>query len=252
MFVYLNGRRGWTELSAPDGGGNDSGGGDDKGISSDVIKSFERLLERNGNNANAVAQLLFNENRDLRDAKRDLERKLPGDGSLVLTGNDAQTWSAYTALGKPDELKVHLEERTQLQGRLQGMERETVLRSVAETVGYKASVLANLDRMARAEGKALSFDVRDTTVDGKPAKVAYVKDGDKDYPLTDYASANWADFLPSLTVQGTVQTQAQPAGTRYPAQHARSAAGGKTDPVADFIQRQEEARAKVKNPLLRE
>jgi hypothetical protein len=252
MYVYFNGRRIWLELSAADGGGNDSGGGDDKDLPANVVRSFERLLERNGNNANAVAQLLFNENRDLRDAKRQIEGKLPAEGSLILSGADAQTWTAYTALGKPDELKTHLEERTQLQGKLSSMERETTLRSVAETVGYKASVLANLDRMAKAEGKVLAFEVRDTTVDGKPAKVAYVKDGDKDFPLTEYAAQQWSDFLPSLTVQGTTTAQTQAAGTRFIAQHAGSGAGGKVDPVADFILRQEEARAKVKNPLLRE
>ena len=251
MFVYMNGRRVWVELSAPDGGGNDSGGGDDKALPSDVIKSFERLLERNGGNANAVAMLLFDENKSLREQKRQAEGRIPADGSIVLTGADAQSWQAYTALGKPDELKQGLEERSQLQGKLQGMERETTLRSVAETVGYKASVRANLDRMAKAEGKALGFEERETTVDGKPVKVAYVKDGDREAALTDYAASNWADFLPALAAQGGAQAQTQ-TGTRYPAQHAGNGQSGKPDPVADFIQRQEEARAKVKNPLVKE
>lgn len=230
MFVYLNGRRVWVELQAADGGGND-GGGDDallpKGQdqSTNVLKSFESLLKRHGDNANAVAQLLFNENKELRDTKRELERKLPADGSLVLTGTDATDWATYKALGKPDEVKTFLDERTQLQGKLSGMERETLLRTVADAAGYKSSVLANLDRMAKAEGKALAFEVRDVTIDGKPVKTAFVKDGDKEAALTDYAQNNWTDFMPSLAAQGAAATP--PPGTRYLAQHAGNGGGEK-------------------------
>jgi len=229
----------------------------DENNSSDKDGAFQRLLDRHKNDGLAMAEKLFGENFAYRTQIRQLEQqvlqaegKLPGEGSVVLTGNDAQSWAAYQALGKPDELKQGLEEKTQLQGKLQGMERETTLRTVAETVGYKAGVLANLDRMAKAEGKALAFDVRDTTVDGKTVKAAFVKDGNKELPLTEYAATNWADFMPSLTVQGTQQQQA--SGIRYPAQHAGNGAGGKSDPVADFIQQQEQARAAVKNPLLKE
>ena len=252
MYVYFNGKRVWTELSAPDGGGNDSGGG-----SSDA--AFQRLLDRYKNDGIALAGQLFSENYQHREKLRQLEQqltetagKVPAAGTVVLSGDEAKAWAAYTALGKPEEVKTYLDERTQLQGKLQGMERETTLRSVADVVGYKPSVLANLDRMAKAEGKALAFDVRDTTVDGKPIKVAYVKDGDKETALTDYAASNWADFLPALAAQGGAQAQTPPAGTRYPAQHAGNGQSGKPDPVADFIQRQEEARAKVKNPLVKE
>jgi hypothetical protein len=227
----------------------------DENNSSDKDGAFQRLLDRYKNDGIAMAEKLFSENYAYRTQIRDLERqvlevqsKAPAEGAIVLTGNDAQTWAAYQALGKPDELKQGLEEKTQLQGKLQNMERETTLRTVAETVGYKAGVLANLDKIAKAEGKALSFDVRETTVDGKTVKAAYVKDGDKELPLTEYATTNWADFIPALTVQGTQQQ----SGTRYPAQHAGNGAGGKTDPVEAFLQRQEASRAAVKNPLLKE
>ncbi len=197
----------------------------DENNSSDKDSAFQRLLDRYKNDGIAMAEKLFDENFHYRGQIRQLEQqvlavqsKAPAEGSVVLTGADAQTWAAYQALGKPDELKQGLEEKTQLQGKLQGMERETTLRTVAETVGYKAGVLANLDRMAKAEGKALDFNVRDTTVDGKTVKAAFVKDGDKELPLTEYATTNWADFMPALTVQGT-QQQAQ-SGIRYPTQHA--------------------------------
>lgn len=198
----------------------------DENSSSDKDGAFQRLLDRYKNDGIAMAEKLFGENfayrtqiRQLEQQVLDVQGKLPAEGSVVLTGADAQTWAAYQALGKPDELRQGLEEKTQLQGKLQNMERETTLRNVAETVGYKAGVLANLDRMAKAEGKALAFDVRETTVDGKTVKAAFVKDGDKELPLTEYASTNWADFMPALTAQGAQQQQAQ-SGIRYPAQHA--------------------------------
>ena len=246
MYIYQNGKRIWVELSAPDGGGND--GGNDS--------AFQRLLDRYKNDAMALAEKLFSENYHYRDEQRqlkqqltDLSGKVPAADAVILTGADATAWAAYTALGKPDELKQGLEERTQLQGKLTAQERNELLRGVAETAGYKANVLANLDRIAKAEGKALAFEVRDVTVDGKPVKMAYVKDGDKEQAITEYAQSNWADFLPALTVQGTPTA---PTGTRYPAQHAGQPAGGKPDLVGDFLQRQEATRAAVKNPLLKE
>lgn len=245
MFVYLNGRRVWVELQAADSGGNDGGGND---LPSDVVKSFERLLERNGGNANNVAMLLFTENKELRDQKRQLEGKVPTVGAIVLSGDEAKTWAAYQALGAPEQVKQGLDERIQLQGKLSAQERDALLRTVAETAGYKASVLANLDRVAKAEGKTLGFELRDTIVDGKTVKAAYVKDGDKDSPLTDYAATNWADFMPSLTAQ---IAQQQVSGTRYVTQHAGNGGQGSSDVVSKFLSNHEASQAAVKNPLLK-
>lgn len=256
MFVYINGRRVWVELQEADTGGNSGGG--------DKDSAFQRLLDRYKNDAMALSEKLYSENYQYRERQRQLEQqvtdltgKVPTAESVVLSGDDAKAWVTYKALGKPEEVKQAIDERTQLQGKLQGMERDTTLRSVAETVGYKASVLSNLDRMAKAEGKALAFELRDTQVDGKPVKVAYVKDGDKDFPLTEYANTNWADFLPALAAASTGSATGgngtqQATGTRYIAQHAGAGTSGKPDPVAEFLAREEANRAKVKNPLVKE
>lgn len=242
MFLRMHGRRIWTELNEADKG---TGSGD---LPVDVVKSFERLLERHGNSATTVAQLLFTENKELRDKARQLESRLPAEGALVLSGNDVAAWQAYQTLGKPDDIKQGLEERTQLQGQLSGAQRAETLRTVAEAVGFKPTVLTNLDRMAKAEGKELAFTVRDEQRDGKAIKVAYVKDGQTETALTDYAQSNWADFLPALSAQGTQQ----PTGTRYPAQHVGSSAQKQDDPVAAFLEKQKANQAAIKNPLLKE
>lgn len=198
--------------------------------------AFQRLLDRYKNDGIALAEKLFAENFTYREEQRQLKQqvseltaKVPAADATLLTGDDLTAWNTYKALGKPDEIKQGLDERTSLQGKLSAQERDALLRTVAETAGYKASVLANLDRVAKAEGKTLGFELRDTIVDGKTVKVAYVKDGDKDSPLTDYAATNWADFMPSLTTQ---IAQQQVSGTRYVTQHAGSSTQ-KQQTVAD-------------------
>lgn len=243
MFIYLNGRRVWTELSAADSGGNDGSDG--------AKAAFERLLERNNNDAARVAEKLFDENYQYRKEIRQLEQQVPPAGAVVLSADDAGTWQAYQALGKPSEVKQALEERTKLQGDLVTRDRELLLRSVADTAGYKPGVLASLDRLAKAEGKVLDYVVKDVqTADGKTVKMSYVKEGDKELTLPDYVATNWTDYAPALVVQPL--EVAQTNGTRFVTQHAGNGSASKTDPVAEFMKRQETSRAAVKNPLLKE
>lgn len=61
----------------------------------------------------------------------------------------------------------------------------------------------------------------------------------------------WADRTRPLALE-LMAAKGQPTGTRYPAQHAGSSQAQPTDPVTAFLQRQNEARAKEKNPLLKE
>jgi hypothetical protein len=243
MFIYgINGRRTWVELQAPDEGG---GGGDDSPTDK-VLKGIESLLKRHGNDSSEAIKTLYTENKAYRDEIRDLKAKVPAEGAIILTGDDAVHWAAYKTLGKPEEIKQGLDEKTQLQGKLQGLERDSILRNVAETAGYKPTVLMNLDHMAKSQGKMLAYEVREVTQDGKPVKVAYVKDGDKELPISDYATATWGDFLPALTNGQS----AQQSGTRFLTQHV-GGGGGKTNLVDTFLQEQEAQRAAVKNPLIK-
>lgn len=249
MFLYINGRRVWVELQAADSGGNDGGGND---------SALQRLLDRYKGDAMALAEKLFSENFTYREKQRQLEQqvtelsgKVPTAESVVLTGADATAWATYKALGKPEDIKQGLDERTKLQGDLATKDRNELIRGVAEVAGYKPSVLAKLDSTAKAEGKALGFELRDVTVDGKAAKVAYVKDGDNASPLTDYATTNWADFIPSLTAAQGNQQQQQNQGTRHVTQHAGSGTQGGQDIVSKFLSEQQASQAAVKNPLLK-
>lgn len=197
-------------LFAPDG--EDGGSGD---LPESVVKAFEKLLERKGGDASAVALMLYDENKRYRDKISELSGKVPSEGAVVLSASDAQAWQAYKALGTHEEVKQAIEQRGQLQGQLDSLSRESVLRDAAAAAGYKFSVLQDRDKVARIDGKQLSYAVREVEKDGKKAPVAFVKDGDTEKPLAEYAQEQWAEFLPSL-VQGTQQAN----GTPYPAQHA--------------------------------
>lgn len=129
-------------------------------------------------------------------AERDaLQTRLPQEGSVVLTKADADRWSAYTALGKPDELQAALKDRDTARADLSGRDRRDGIRSAAEVAGYKPSVLEKLT----PDGAV--YEVREAQVEGKAVRTAYLKLADgTERPVTDWATAEHADFLPALAV----------------------------------------------------
>lgn len=242
-------RFGITLLFVKDEGGGS--GGDDS--SERLTSAVQGVLDRHKGDAGRAVEALLTETRDLREERRelrqqikDLTERVPGGESVVLSGEQAIAWAAYQALGKPDEIRARIDSGVQLQTQLDGLKRAETMRDVAETAGYKPAVLSQMDAIARASGKALTFAVREQTRDGKPVKTAYVKDGDKESPLADYAAENWADFLPALTATGG---QGLPVGgVRFPNQHTGGTHGAPSL-VDTFLNEQETARAKIKNPL---
>jgi len=225
-----------SEENTPQGGANSS--------NDTIARGIERLLERNGNDANAALLVLYRDNYDLREANRQLKSQVPAEGATVLTGDDAAAWAAYTQLGKPADLQAAIAQRDQAQGDLAKLQRSAMIRTAAEAAGYKPTVLESLDAQT---GGAATYEVREVEQDGKRAKVAYVKVGESEaQPLDQYAQAQWADFLPALVTQPQAT---QPPGTPYPAQQSGGRAA-ETDFVAKWQSEQEEARKAVKNPLL--
>ncbi|HEU5099212.1 MAG TPA: hypothetical protein VFU22_09340, partial [Roseiflexaceae bacterium] len=205
----LPGHIGRTQLLffEPEGGANPPGGQGGQGGQGDTDRqNLQGLLARHNNDAMAVVATLLSENHSLRDERRQLRGQLPGQGAVVLTPEQATQWQAYVQLGAPDALTSQLKERETFQGQLQGFQREKLLGEVASVAGYKASVLGKLPGADK-----LGFEIRESTVDGKPVKSVVVKDGDKETPLADYAKSTWADFLPALQA-GQAQ---QPAGTTF-------------------------------------
>lgn len=180
----------------------------------DPLTAFQNLLARSSDAA-ALARQLFEENYRHREQIRTLQGQVPAQGAAVLTPEQAQQWQSYQQLGAPDQVQATIAAHGKLN-------RELELRSVADVGKVSYEVLTTL-------AGSLAFEVRDEQVNNQPAKVVYVKDGDKDVPLDQYAAQKWAAFLPALRPAAAAQTGAPATGaTNPPAQ--RGAQQAQIDP----------------------
>ncbi len=223
-------------LLAPDGGGADGGGGhqgdqgdDPPGGTDDPTAPGGRLdpdrLKATHGGAEAALRVLAMklnqveaDNATYRQQLKDLKGKLPGEGAVVLDGEQAAAWQAYQALGKPDELK-------QIQGDYTQLQRNQLFQEAAVAHGYKAAVLGQLPGMTE-----FTIEVKEQDKDGKKVKVAIAKTGDgQERPLPELIDEKWADFKPAL-----VEQTATPSGTPWPKQGV-SGQGAATDPVKSTL-----------------
>lgn len=190
------------EPTGTDGGateGNPGSGGSDEGILAKLTASLESLTKRHGS-SDAVAMQLLRENHDYREKIREIRGKVPADGSLVLSAEDAKHWQAYQTLGKPADLSSALSERGQFKAELEGLRKERLVGEAAAIAGFKPTVLATL---VKADGIELAV----SQPDDKGVRTVTVKDGDKDVPLAEFAESRWQDHLPAL------RAAQQPPGT---------------------------------------
>jgi hypothetical protein len=180
-------------------GDDNSGGGTDL---AKVLESFNARLAKH-TDATQLAQQLFTENFTLREDKRKLnarleaaQGKVPADGALVLTADEAKAWNAIKELNlSPDEIKSKLQSSSESEKELSSLKRKDLMREVAETEGYKASVLSTL------LAADIPVEVKEIDKDGKKLKAAFVKVNGADIALSDYVQTNHADFLPALRVE---------------------------------------------------
>lgn len=166
----------------------------------DPTQAFQSRLTKLNGDAMLFATQLYDENFRLREDKRLLSEqltatksKVPADDAVVLKPAEVQEYEAYKAIGKPTEIQARLDAHATLETQVAELKQKDVLREVADVHGYKLSVL--LDRDKADGGLEISFK------EDKGNKVAHVKDGDKETPITEYAEANWADYMPSLKVE---------------------------------------------------
>ncbi len=171
----------------PQGGGSDDGKVRASAVleqyGRDALRLAEKLADVQSDNYR-----LREERRTLKQELKDAAGKAPADGAVVLSKEDAALWTAYAALGKPEEIKTALETKGTAEQELTVLKREKQIAKAADAAGFKASVLERL-------AADLTIDVRPVK-DGKPL-VVVVKDG-QETALADYAAAEWPDFLPAL------------------------------------------------------
>ena len=222
----------------------------------DPVAGLQALLAKANGDAMGVAGLLYSENFQYREQLRQLKEQLtaaqgrvPGEGAVVLTPEQAKAWAAYQALGTVEVITQGLKERDTAQGELGSLRRATTLREAAETCGFDADVLGTL-------AGGLEFVLQDVTVDGKTVKAAFVKDAQgAQVRLEEYARQKWEKFTPALIPArgqgggGQWSGASGQQGTKLPAMNA-GGGGQPADVVAAFLQEQEKARGARGNPLL--
>ena len=117
-------------------------------------------------------------------------------GGRALTAEEAASYDAYVALGKPDEIKAKVEQGEKDGAELVGVPTQKSLDDAARDAGYKPSVLA--DRV-KASGLTV-LPSREVEKDGKKVMVPFVKDASgAEHELPAYATQHWGDYLPALT-----------------------------------------------------
>lgn len=218
--------------------GGENKGGDDKGgaKATDLSKAAEGLVAKHGD-PTAALLVLLGENYSLRDKNRDLGAKVPGEGTIVLTGDDAKHWGTYRQLGEPGEIRKAIDEGKQHAAEVGTFRKAEVIRSAAEIHGFKPGVLGTLAKdMEITIGERHDKDGKPVLKDGKPVRAALVKsEGDRLVPLDEHAARQWGDFLPSLKV-ATERSNGTPTVARGRTAPAGQGAGGgeKQRPTSTF------------------
>lgn len=204
--------------------------------------AFQALLEKHQKDGVALASTLFDENFKLRESNRELKKKIPAEGSVVLTGDDAAEYQAFKALDiKADAVKKAMDSLPELEKKnkeLAGMESLRELADIGlDGSKLKLSVLKD-QIQTKFPDAVISFkDEKDK--DGKAVRTAFIKKSEKDSEqnFTEFANAELADYLPSLKVSNEATTQTFTGNTPDP-----KATGGH---VSVFDKIRDEAKAKT-------
>lgn len=166
-----------------------------------TLRKLEKAVdEREAENAKARERI-----RALEAEKADLTAKLPAEDAVILTGDDAKAWAAYQELGKPDLLKVKLDDYDRATSEAAALKRRDLVDKAArdpqdETrYRYKPSVLERLLTDASLQA-------------GKDGYT--VKTGDTEKPLEKWLEEDQADFLPALQTAPTGTQAVRQAGDR--------------------------------------
>lgn len=181
---------------------------------------------------------LEGDNKKYRDRLKEVEAAQPGEGAVVLTGDDAKRWEAVKAMGKtPEEITAELEKGTQAAAELAKREKRDNARKAAEAAGLNPDAY-----MALPGALDGTHEVRTETVDGKPVTRAYVKDAEgKEHPLSaDYVKGreDWK-YLAAAVEAKPAEQQSRP----WLEQKQGDAGSGGYDPVAEGKKMAEAAKA---------
>lgn len=200
-----------------------------------------RLIAEYGDTKAALRAMCFKcqgleeENLEGREKFREMKKKLPGDDSLVLEGDDKKAHEAMTALFSEREIKdadglrVLLEAADKSAERIVAIDREANYDLVCKAGGI------NKDALKSASGsESLIFEVEGKDDDAK----VYVreKEGADKVEFEKYVDENWAALKPSLYDNAETSTNGeQKVGSPFVVQNAGGRPPKDAKPDADSV-----------------
>ena len=233
------------------GGG---GGGNPAPQPVDPTAAFQRLMDKNNNDALKLAQHLFDDNWQQREQLRQLRAQMP-EGSVVLAGDDAKTWTAFKALNVPvKDVKEGLAKLPELEKKakeLASMEHYRELSDIGLD-GKKLKVSVLQDQLGTKYPDATFRFATEKDKDGKTdVRKAYIKtaaDG-QEVDFATFAAQNLTDYLPSLKVDAGAQQPAPTGAGPDPAPDGASTSF--YDGIRKNVEEQNKAGETTVNPLAR-
>lgn len=197
----------------------------------DALKLAEKLAESLSDNYS-----LREKNRTLRQEVADFKAKQAPDGARVLTKEESEAYDAYTALGKPSDIKSELDTKSTAEQELTTLRRKQQLYDVHALTGFDPDVLGEI-------GANWQFITKEEQSDGGTSKVVYVKEGDQEQRIDQHPKVQ--KYLPAL------KPDVAP-GTGYVAQSTGDKPVPAPDKATQFIAQQAEQRSKQPNPLMKQ
>lgn len=171
-------------------------------ISEQDYRRFVRLDEIAGryNGPEGITKKISDLETDVvkeREKRKEAEAKVPGDGSVVLTGDEAKAYPTLKelgALGSAEEIKGKLGRVDEVETKLKDRERRDAVSAAVKAQGWPEDTIDTLLDLRSLDGAA--FEVKKETVkkDGKESsvEVAYVTlagEGQKAQKLSEFAEA---------------------------------------------------------------
>jgi hypothetical protein len=195
-------------LDPADGNGNGNGNLEPPAPRSDPNLAA-RLKAHKGDGV-ALAGEVYGQLQHALAVNAELRRKVPPEGAVVLSGDDAKSWQEFAGLGlKAKDVEAIVGEHKTLKADLARRARDD---SLADA-GYNAKTLGRL------LPPDATIEVKDGEKgrDGKAAKLTTIKAGDGDaVPLSDWIARNLPDF-PAGTFGGP--DASAPGPNARPAEH---------------------------------
>lgn len=233
-----------------DGGGGGGSGASDDGVSQEELERQAQQAVEDGRAIQKITRLL-EDNYQLRDERRNLQDRLPGEGEVVLSPDQADQLREMGALGEDGTLQVEdvqerLDEAESAQEELEAYRRREARQEVFEA--------AELNEQAAEDilSDDLEYEVETSeNDDGEEEKEAYVVTEDGKRPVQDYIQDEYSEPIQNalFSSEGSAGDSGDGEGSgsssSVPQQTPTDVdepGGGEGDPVESFIEDRNKSR----------